>query len=356
MRCQRQIAAVLEAPEKRRENECETGDRNMIYSLVALILGYGLDLLLGDPSWLYHPVRIIGNLISFLERHLNDGNPAYRKKNRNPRNEFLWGIVMVVLVLILSSGAVYFLIWGAGCLHPLAGMAVETFFCWQLLATRSLKDESMKVYDRLRVHDLEGSRKAVSMIVGRDTENLDEAGVTKAAVETVAENTSDGVVAPLFFMAIGGAPLGFFYKAVNTMDSMVGYKNDRYLYFGRFAARLDDVVNFIPARLSALCMLGAAFLLKMNGSHCWEVYKRDRKNHASPNSAQTEAVAAGALNVQLAGDAWYFGKRYEKPTIGDDHRPVKPTDILRVNRLMYVTSLISLGVMIILKCLIMALV
>lgn len=328
----------------------------MIYSLIALVLGYGLDFFLGDPSWVYHPVRIIGNLISFLERQLNDGNPAYHKKNRNLRSEFLWGIVMAVLVLILSSGTVYLLIWGAGSIHPLVGMAVETFFCWQLLATRSLKDESMKVYDRLRVHDLEGSRNAVSMIVGRDTENLDETGVTKAAVETVAENTSDGVVAPLFFMALGGAPLGFFYKAINTMDSMVGYKNDRYLYFGRFAAKLDDVVNFIPARLSALCMIGAAFLLKMNGSHAWEIYKRDRKNHASPNSAQTEAVAAGALDVQLAGDAWYFGKRYEKPTIGDDDRPVKPTDILRVNRLMYATSLISLAVTILMKCLIMALV
>ena len=223
------------------------------------------------------------------------------------------------------------------------------FWCYQLLAGKCLKDESRKVYVQLVNHNLEGARHAVSMIVGRDTGNLSEAGVTKAAVETVAENTSDGVIAPLIFMLIGGVPLGFFYKAVNTMDSMVGYKNEKYLHFGRFAAKMDDVWNYIPSRISALLMIASAWIFRMDYKRAWAVWKRDRRKHASPNSAQTEAVCAGALQVQLAGDAYYFGKLYPKETIGDDVRPIEPEDILRAGNLMDGTALLTLLVFGLLK-------
>ena len=192
--------------------------------------------------------------------------------------------------------------------------------------------------------DLPGARRAVSMIVGRDTENLTAEGVTKAAVETVAENTSDGVTAPLLFLLIGGAPLGFLYKAVNTMDSMLGYKNEKYLYFGRIPAKMDDVFNYIPARLTAWFMVVAAFLTGMDGENAWKIYLRDKRKHASPNSAQSEAVCAGALDVQLAGDAVYFGKVYKKDYIGDAIRKIEPEDILRAGKLMYMTTILMMVV------------
>ena len=210
--------------------------------------------------------------------------------------------------------------------------------CYYLLAARSLRDESMKVCDSLRKGDIQEARRNVSMIVGRDTAGLDGEGIAKAAVETVAENTSDGVIAPLFYLFLGGPVLGWMYKAVNTMDSMVGYRNEKYLYFGRAAARLDDLANLIPARLSALLMIGASFLLGMDGKGAARIWLRDRRNHKSPNSAQTEAVCAGALGVRLAGPAWYFGRRFEKPFIGDEKRKVEWEDIKRANRLMYGTA------------------
>lgn len=214
--------------------------------------------------------------------------------------------------------------------------------CYQMLATKSLKSESMKVYEPLVKHDIEKARYAVSMIVGRDTQSLTEEGVTKAAVETIAENTADGIIAPMFYMAIGGAPLMFLYKGINTMDSMLGYKNDRYLNFGRYAAKLDDVVNFLPARISGWLMIAASYLCGLNGKKAYKIYVRDRFNHASPNSAQTEAVMAGALGVLLAGNAYYFGKLYEKPFIGDADRDIVPEDIKRANMLLYATA--ALGV------------
>ena len=244
-------------------------------------------------------------------------------------------------MVIASVGIPWGLLYLAGKVSFWLQFALETFWCYQLLAGKCLKDESRKVYVLLVNHNLEGARHAVSMIVGRDTGNLSEAGVTKAAVETVAENTSDGVIAPLIFMLIGGAPLGFFYKAVNTMDSMVGYKNDKFLYFGRAAAKFDDVMNFLPSRISGILMVLAAPLVKLDGKNAWKIFKRDRLCHASPNSAQTESVMAGALQVQLAGDAWYFGKKHEKPTIGDPIRPVEPEDIRRANRLMYAASVLG---------------
>ncbi|MBS6396134.1 MAG: cobalamin biosynthesis protein CobD [Clostridiales bacterium] len=308
----------------------------MELSILAVVLGFILDLLIGDPHWLYHPIRLVGRLISTLERILRALFPGTEKGERTAGG----------FLLLLTAGITTFAAWGllqlAGFWSPYARFAMETVMCYQLLATRALKDETMKVYAALKEGDTEKARYAVSMVVGRDTAVLDEIGITKAAVETVAENTSDGIVAPLLFMVIGGAPLGFFYKAVNTMDSMVGYKNDKYLYFGRAAARFDDVLNYIPARLSALLMTAASALCGMDARHGWKIYRRDRYNHASPNSAHTEAVTAGALHIQLAGNAYYFGKLYEKPTLGDADRPVEYEDIPRANRLLYGTSILSL--------------
>lgn len=310
-----------------------------LHSLI-LPAGFLLDLLLGDPSWLYHPICLVGNGISFLEkllrRVLRCENPG-----EHPCRELAGGAVLVLAVCLCS----FCIPWGILAFlkrrWPLAALLLEIFWCWQLLAACTLKRESMKVYDELAKSDLPKARFAVSMIVGRDTAELTEEGVTKAAVETIAENTSDGVTAPMFYMALLGIPGMFLYKAVNTMDSMVGYKNDRYLYFGRCAARLDDAANFIPARLTALLMVSASFLAGLDGRNGWRIFRRDRLCHASPNSAQTESVAAGALHIQLAGNAWYFGKLYEKPTIGDCDRAIEPEDIPRMNRLMYATAFLS---------------
>lgn len=307
--------------------------------LPAVLAGFLLDLLVGDPHWLYHPVRLVGGLISAGERGLRRLFPP------TPRGERLAGGVLAILVITVTASVPAGLLWLAGKIHPWLKFSLETILCYQLFAVRSLRDESMKVYRELEKGDLPRARRAVSMIVGRDTQNLDAAGVTKAAVETVAENTSDGIVAPMVFMVLGGPVLGWLYKAVNTMDSMIGYKNDRYLNFGRFAAKLDDVLNFFPARLSGLMMVVCSPLAGLNGKNAWKIFKRDRFNHASPNSAQTEAVMAGALGVQLAGDAWYFGKLHKKKTIGDSLRPVEAEDIVRANRLLYVTSAATLALL-----------
>lgn len=293
-----------------------------------------MDFIFGDPSWLYHPVRIIGKGIELGERILRK---LFREKHLVLAGAVLWVFIAGVSFLIPLG-----LLFLAQKLHPGVRFALETFWCFQILAGRSLCRESGKVYDRLQEDDLPGARRAVSMIVGRDTESLTGEGVTKAAVETVAENTSDGVTAPLIYMMIGGAPLGFLYKAVNTMDSMLGYKNDRYLYFGRIPAGMDDIFNYIPARITALAMIAAAYLTGLDGKNAWKIYRRDRKKHASPNAAQTESVCAGALRVQLAGDAVYFGKLYKKELIGDRLRPIEPRDIKRAQRLMYVTALLLL--------------
>lgn len=303
----------------------------------ALGIGFVLDALFGDPHWLPHPVVLIGKWISFLEKQLRRLFP------KTPGGERAGGTVLVLLVLLASAAVPWGILWLAGLVHPYLRFAVECFMCYQILAARSLKTESMRVYRKLQEGNLEESRKAVSWIVGRDTENLTMEGVSRAAVETVAENTSDGVIAPMLYLALGGPVLGFFYKAVNTMDSMIAYKNDRYLYFGRTAAHLDDIFNYIPARLSGLFMILASSILGFDGKNAWKIFKRDRYNHASPNSAQTEAVCAGALDVQLAGDAWYFGVLHKKKTIGDPIRPVEPEDIRRANRLMYATAVIGLA-------------
>lgn len=305
---------------------------------LALLIGYLLDLLLGDPAWLYHPVRLIGKVISLLERVLRRVLP------KSPAGERFGGLLLIVLLLCgcgLVSGG---LLWAAFVIHPAVGLLLEIFLCYQLVATKALKTESMRVYTALKHGSLKDGRRAVSMIVGRDTAVLDEAGVTRAAVETVAENASDGVIAPLLYMALGGPVLMLLYKAINTMDSMLGYKNERYLHFGRYPAKLDDVANFLPSRISAWMLIAAAYLTGLDGRGARRVFWRDRFNHASPNSAQTESVMAGALGVQLAGNAYYFGKLVEKPTIGDATRAVEIEDIRRANRLLYAGSALATAV------------
>ena len=389
----------------------------MKYHMIAFFAGFCLDMLFGDPYWLPHPIRLIGSLISSLERMLigakgsrkeeknlhrvekaavekpgrkeegreeqkteqrrkerqkteqgteqtateqtateqtvkeeQKAKQTIKKEQRTGRQEerrskensekFRKGIILAVIVPVMSAlmSAVILLI--AYKLHPICGVMIEAIMTYQILAAKCLKVESMKVYKSLKEEGLAVARKAVSMIVGRDTQVLDETGVAKAAIETVAENTSDGVIAPMLYTALGGPVFGFVYKAINTMDSMVGYKNDRYLYFGRAAAKLDDVANYLPARISAFLMIGCAFIggKEFDGRRAFRIYKRDNRKHASPNSAQTEAVCAGALGIQLAGDASYFGKVVKKPYIGDPVRAVEFEDIRRVNKLMYLTA------------------
>lgn len=316
----------------------------MKYHIVAFFLGFLLDLILGDPYCLPHPVRLIGKLITKGEKVLLPQNEI----ERNQKKELRQGLFLVVFVLVctvLMAASILFL---AYWFHLYIGVAVEVIMTYQILATKCLKVESMKVYVCLKNNDLEAARKAVSMIVGRDTQNLSKEGVAKAAIETVAENTSDGVIAPMIYTAIGGPVLGFLYKAVNTMDSMVGYKNDKYLYFGRAAAKLDDFVNYIPSRISAYVMIVAAFLggKPFSGENAYYIYRRDNRNHASPNSAQTESVCAGALGIRLGGDASYFGKIVKKPYIGDflreaENGAITFEDIKYANRLMYITAVLS---------------
>lgn len=323
----------------------------MCYHIFAFIAGFLLDLLIGDPHFIPHPVRLIGSLISSLDKRLNCDAGYNSSEKKLNLIKYKRGMLLAFTVIFATFAMSVIIIVAAYSINLYAGVIAEAVMTWQILATKCLRVESMRVYDALRTDGVDAGRRAVSMIVGRDTSVLDAAGVTRAAVETIAENTSDGVIAPMLYTAIGGPVLGFVYKAVNTMDSMLGYKNDKYMYFGRFAARLDDVVNFIPARISAYLMIAAAFIggRQFDGKNAYRIFKRDRFNHASPNSAQTESVCAGALRVQLAGDAVYFGKLVKKKYIGDGLREIEYEDIKRANRLMYITAflceLLSVAVM-----------
>ena len=313
----------------------------MNYHMTAFFMGFLLDLVLGDPYYLPHPIRLIGKLIARTEKMFRGIGIRGKDKKADSNGRACWQGIGLVLIVIISVVAVtLFLLFMAYWLHPVLGVVVECIMTYQILAVKCLKVESMKVYRCLKNGNLEQARKAVSMIVGRDTEHLDEEGVAKAAIETVAENTSDGVIAPMLYLAAGGPVLGFLYKAVNTMDSMIGYKNEKYLYFGRAAAKLDDFVNFLPARISACLMIVASFFAgrHFSGKGAWTIYKRDRKKHTSPNSGQTEAICAGALSIRLAGDASYFGKTVKKPYIGEALRRVEYEDIKRTNHLMYITA------------------
>lgn len=305
--------------------------------IAAMLGGFILDWIFGDPAWLVHPVVIMGKAISALEAFLRKHLP------NTPKGERMGGLFLAMTLpvgtLLLTGGICRLL----SAVHPVLGFAVELLWCMQALAATGLAQESTNVYRELVKGDLPAARRAVSRIVGRDTQALTSEGVTKAAVETVAENASDGVIAPLFYMMLGGAPLALTYKAVNTMDSMVGYKNEKYLHFGRAAAKLDDGANYLPSRIAALLWIAAAALTGNDAAGAWRIWKRDRRNHASPNSAQTESACAGALGVQLAGPATYFGKYYDKPTLGDATRPIEPEDILRANRMMRVASVLGLA-------------
>ena len=303
----------------------------------AVLGGFVLDALFGDPAWLPHPVVYMGKAISKLEKFLRPRLP------KTPQGELLGGAIVAFCLPVGTFLLTGLVCWGAARLHPLLGLAVQMFWCGQALAARGLVQESTNVYQELKKPDLPGARKAVSRIVGRDTAELTAEGVTKAAVETVAENASDGVIAPLLYMLIGGAPLALTYKAINTMDSMLGYKNERYLYFGRVPAKLDDAANYLPSRLAALLWVAAAAFTHNDAKGAWKIWRRDRRRHASPNSAQTESACAGALGVQLAGPAYYFGQYYPKLTIGDALRPIEPEDILRANQMMYVASSFALA-------------
>ena len=303
----------------------------------AVLGGFVLDALFGDPAWLPHPVVYMGKAISKLEKFLRPRLP------KTPQGELLGGAIVAFCLPVGTFLLTGLVCWRAARLHPLLGLAVQMFWCGQALAARGLVQESTNVYKELKKPDLPGARKAVSRIVGRDTAELTAEGVTKAAVETVAENASDGVIAPLLYMLIGGAPLALTYKAINTMDSMLGYKNEKYLYFGRIPAKLDDAANYLPSRLAALLWVAAAAFTHNDAKGAWKIWRRDRRRHASPNSAQTESACAGALGVQLAGPAYYFGQYYPKLTIGDALRPIEPEDILRANRMMYVASSFALA-------------
>ena len=302
----------------------------------AALCGFVIDLLLGDPAWMPHPVVFMGRCISALEKLLRRIFP------KTPKGELAGGVILAAVLPLGTLALTGLCVWGLGLIHPALSFALQVLWCWQALAAKGLRQESDNVRRALVTGTLDDARKAVSRIVGRDTAALSREGVIRAAVETVAENFSDGVVAPLFWMLLGGAPLALAYKAVNTMDSMVGYKNDRYLYFGRAAAKLDDAANWLPSRLAALLLVAAAPLTGQNAGRAFAIWRRDRRKHASPNSAQTESAMAGALGVRLAGPASYFGRVLEKPWIGDDTRPIEPQDITRANRMLYVGSALAL--------------
>ena len=302
---------------------------------LALLLGFCVDLIVGDPRWLPHPVQGMGWLIQKLEPPLRRAFP------KTERGELHAGICLVLLVVGLTGLATGLVLWGAGLVHPLLQALLEVVVCWQILAAKSLRTETMKVVHALEQGTLEDGRRAVGMVVGRDTDQLTEEEVLAADVETVAENAADGILAPLLWAAVLGPVGGMCYKAVNTMDSMVGYQNDKYLYFGRAAALLDDVCNFLPARIAGLLMCLAAYL-GFDGRNAFRIFFRDRKNHKSPNSAHTEAACAGALGLRLGGTHLYFGKPVEKPTIGDPVRPICRADVKRANDLALMTAVLAM--------------
>lgn len=313
-------------------------------STLCVFLGFILDLIFGDPYWLCnkisHPVILIGKLINLLENTIRQVFPDNKLSLR------LAGTLLVLLVISITGCISFIILQLIYAFNTTFGFIVETFVCYQIFAVKSLKDESMKVYFASNIND---KRIKLSYIVGRDTQSLDENAIIKATVETIAENTTDGVIAPMIYMLIGGAPLGIVYKAINTLDSMIGYKNDKYIYFGTFGAKLDDFANFIPARISAFLMLFASLLLKFDIKQGFKIFLRDRFNHKSPNSAQTESVMAGVLGVQLAGNAFYFGELYQKPTIGDNVRPIENEDIKIANAILYTTAILGIVILISIK-------
>ena len=301
-----------------------------------ILLGFILDTIIGDPYKLPHPIRWIGSFISILEK-------LCRKIARKNTMLMILGAILAIVVISVSGG-ITLLVLKLSSFNKYAYTTVSAVICYYMLAGKSLKTESMKVYKAFENNDTEGARKAVSMIVGRDTQSLTKEGIIKAAVETVAENSSDGVIAPLIYMLIFGPVGGVVYKAVNTMDSMIGYVEEKYFYIGKFAAKLDDVLNYIPARVSGILVIISAFVLRYDYKNAFRIFKRDRRKHASPNSAQTESAMAGALGVQLV---------HKKPYIGDKNREIENEDIKRANDIMYTMTIICLIVGLVIRSVIM---
>lgn len=313
-----------------------------MWIVISNLLGFLLDLCLGDPIWIKHPVVLIGKAISNSEKMLRKIFP------KNAKSELLAGLILAISIPVFSFLFSSMILYFAYQINFILFFAIHTFWAYQILATRCLEQESKKVFYALQ-ENLEQARKQIANLVGRETKNLNQEEIIKACVETVAENTSDGVIAPLCYLMLGGVPLGFFYKAVNTLDSMVGYQNELYQYFGKASAKLDDIANFFPSRICAIFMIISAKLLNFNSKSAFKIFLRDRKNHLSPNSAQTESVIAGALGIQLGGSHVYFGKLIEKPTIGDNLRHAEPEDILKANQLLMLTAILALVIFSILK-------
>ena len=300
--------------------------------MIETILGFLLDLIIGDPQNPIHPIRIIGSLCKATEKFFR----KVLKKSLKIAGLLTW--ITVVLIVFLFN---YFLLKGAYAINNVLGVILSSIMIYFCISTKALKVEGLKVVKYVIQDDIEGARKQLSYIVGRDTKNLDKEAILKAVVETVAENMSDGVIAPLFYAGIGGAPLAFLYKAVNTMDSMFGYKNDKYIEFGYFPAKLDDVFNYIPARLSGYFIVVVSFILGLDYKNSFKIYKRDKNNHSSPNSAHPEAAVAGALNVQLGGPNYYFGKLVEKQTIGDDREKIDINKVNNTNNILYCSAVLG---------------
>ena len=300
------------------------------------MLGFALDALLGDPKWFPHPVCAVGKLISCMEKLLRRLFP--------PRKGAMIfaGVVLWIVVCGVSFAVPFLVLRFLSRINFWLGFAANSILCWLIFARKSLSEAGQHVYRAVK-ESVEEGRKAVAWYVGRDTAALPEEGVIKAAVETIAENLTDGVVSPLIYMLIGGAPLGMLYKAVNTLDSMVGYHNEKYEYLGKFSAKMDDIFNFIPARLSALCIIAGAGMLRLDNRSALRIYRRDRNLHKSPNAGQTESACAGALHIQLGGDASYFGKTVRKAAFGDPLRRVNRTDILATIDLMNAASVLALA-------------
>ena len=297
-----------------------------------LLLAVVIDFIIGDPYWFPHPVIYIGKLIGKLEKYFR------RKANSEGQLKIFGGIIVIVVCSIsflIPFGILHFL-----RPYTLIYHIVNVIFLWTCIAARCLHKEGIKVYDSLNKNDLEDARVKLSYIVGRDTKELSEEDVIRADVETISENTSDGIIAPLFYMVLGGAPLAFLYKGVNTMDSMLGYVNEKYRYIGFFPAKVDDVFNYIPARITGILMCISSPIVKGNVLNSLKIMIRDRKNHKSPNCAYPEAATAGALGVRLGGDNVYFGQVMKKPTLGDYNKKLDKKDIIQTVKLMYSSEII----------------
>ncbi|MGG7096113.1 adenosylcobinamide-phosphate synthase CbiB [Clostridium sardiniense] len=300
--------------------------------MIEIIIGYILDLIIGDPQNPYHPIRGVGKVAKFSENVFR----KLFKKHLKLAGAITW--ITVVLIIFFIN---FIIIKLLGRISPYVAIAYEAIAIYFCLSTKALKVEGLKVIRYLKEENIDKARHQLSYIVGRDTDKLDEEGITRAVIETVAENMSDGIIAPLFFAGIGGAPLIFAYKAVNTMDSMFGYKNDKYMDFGYFPAKLDDVFNYIPARLSAYLIIISAFLLRLDYKNAFKIYNRDKSNHTSPNSAHPESAVAGALDIRLGGANYYFGKLVKKPEIGDGIKKITVDSVDMVNKILYLSSFLG---------------